>query len=242
MYRLFKCVCAMLVYWILLFIGPAFVMLFNNVGYYVTGGGWGPGSLMYKVLQFFSQPIACVLAYGALKGLLHDDHNVLVLVNCTVATCVCFLFVITASEMEQMWAMVVSVASCGGTAVAAAREIEIKPNQTKIPEPVASIPIAYEKNHTEKQQLREQIAKLKNDLKECDKSYEENKRILSEAFSDEELRQMAANGEFPSDRINEYIDQRRGLEMIISLTPNAREAMVNHIGDLTKQLAELECD
>lgn len=103
-------------------------------------------------------------------------------------------------------------------------------------------PVITEKNHEKKQELRNHIAKLKNDLKESDKSYAENKKILSEAFSDEELTRMVTNGEFPADRVEEYKEQRRSLEMIISFMPTARETMVKHIGDLTKELAELECE
>lgn len=82
---------ATLAFWALVFLGPALVMLMNNVGYYVSGGGWGPDSFMYKVLQFFSQPIACAMAYYAIDTICKGKHLVCVLVNCVVAACLSML-------------------------------------------------------------------------------------------------------------------------------------------------------
>lgn len=101
-------------------------------------------------------------------------------------------------------------------------------------------PEIIEKNHDEKQQLRDQIAKLKNELKEFDKTYTENKKILAEAFSDEVLNQMVENGEFPADHVDEYISQRKGLTIFVNSAPKIRDMHVEMISDLEKQLALLE--
>lgn len=126
MKKFFVCVGAVLAYLLLLFLGPALVMIFNNIGYYATGGGWGPGSLMYRVLQFFSQPISCLIAYAAIKAILKGEHKVLALTNCIIASCLCVLFVFTASSNAQMWAMIVSVGACIYTAVMASKDISEK--------------------------------------------------------------------------------------------------------------------
>lgn len=124
MKKFLLCFGAVLAYWALMFLGPAIVMLFNNIGYYVTGGGWGPDSLMYAVLQFFSQPISCFVAYGAATAILKENGKILILVNCVVAACMCVLFAITASETSQRFAMIVSVVACVYTAVMAAKNIK----------------------------------------------------------------------------------------------------------------------
>ena len=121
---------AVLSYWALMFLGPAIVMLFNNIGYYVTGGGWGPDSLMYAVLQFFSQPISCFVAYGAATAILKENGKIFILTNCVIAACMCVLFAFTASETSQRLAMIVSVVACVYTAIMAAKDIK----QTQVKE------------------------------------------------------------------------------------------------------------
>lgn len=115
--------------------------------------------------------------------------------------------------------------------------------KTKSVAPSKAIPAAQpiEKNHEEKQKLRDEIAKLKNTLQEMDQSYETNRKILADAYSDDQLEQMVANGEFPADKVAEYIEQRKSLAMFISMHPSTRAATVKLIGDATKKLAELEC-
>lgn len=98
-----------------------------------------------------------------------------------------------------------------------------------------------EADHEQKQKLRDEIAELKAELGEQDETYITNKRILEEAFSDRELAQMAAAGEFPADRVGEYIQKRNALEVYIRHYPEVRKMTVELIGNLTKELAELEC-
>lgn len=103
-------------------------------------------------------------------------------------------------------------------------------------------PIVLEKNHEKKQELRDQIAKLKSELKESEEAYIKNKKILEESYSDEDLLQMVNKGEFPVDRIEEYKDARRCLELLIASMPKERETIIGLIGNLSKELAELECE
>lgn len=103
-------------------------------------------------------------------------------------------------------------------------------------------PAVEDKNQVKKQELRTKIEKFKKQLKESDESYEANRKILEEAFTDEELERMVANGEFPADKVEEYKDQRRSLEMLVAFMPTARKDLVRFIGDAAKELAELECE
>ena len=124
MAKFFKCFFAILAYWALMFLGPAIVMIFNDIGYNLTGGGWGPDSLMRNILQFFAQPISCVLACSAITSILSGSHKPLISVNCVIASCLCTLFAFTATEPTQMWAMIVSSLACTTTAAYQAKNTE----------------------------------------------------------------------------------------------------------------------
>ena len=56
MKKFFTCLGATAAYWVFIFIGPAIVMWLNNIGYYFTGGGYGPGlalqTLQHRLLLF----------------------------------------------------------------------------------------------------------------------------------------------------------------------------------------------
>lgn len=124
MSRFFKCFAAVLAYWALMFLGPAIVMIFNDIGYNLTGGGWGPDSLMRKILQFFSQPISCVLACSAITSILKGTHKPLISINCVIASCMCTLFAFTATEPTQMWAMIISSLASAITAAYQSKNTE----------------------------------------------------------------------------------------------------------------------
>lgn len=120
MKKFFNCLGATLAFWTLIFLGPALVMLLNNIGYYFSGGGYGPGSFMYKVLQFLSQPIACWLAFAAAGAICQDKHPVCVLTNCIVATCVCVLLTVSGFALGNNLnavQMLVSAIACIACAV-----------------------------------------------------------------------------------------------------------------------------
>ena len=119
----------------------------------------------------------------------------------------------------------------------------LKKTPKKQPE-VASepVPVVVDQNHEKKQEIRARIEKLKSQLKECDESYETNRKILAEAFTDEELEKMVANGEFPVDKVAEYKDKRSAVEILVAFMPTARKDLVRFIGDATKELAELELE
>lgn len=131
MKKFFVCTGAVLSYWLLIFLGPVLVLFINNIGYYVTGAGWGPNSIMYSVLRFCSQPIACFMAYVAMKMILKEAHKVLALVNCIIAACMCTLFAFTASRNAQMWTMIVSVAACAYSGVMASKDIREENSEQK---------------------------------------------------------------------------------------------------------------
>lgn len=123
------CFGAILAYWGVVFIGPGLVLLWNNLNYYLTGTGYGTGSLMYKVLKFLSQPVSFFLAYCVLQAILKEKHNLLAMVNCGVALCVCFVFVIVSEDNLNRWSLVVSSAACATTMVIAAQAFFSNPEE-----------------------------------------------------------------------------------------------------------------
>jgi len=221
------CVGATATYWATIFVGPAIIMLLNNVGYYVSGGGWGPGSFMHTVLEFASQPLACFAAYALAKSVSQDEHPVCVLSNTIVASCMCVIFVFTASSSALMWTMIVSVIICVMTATIEGRELSA--NTGKIE--------TIEKDNEEVEKIMEQISKMERALSEHDKSFVENRKILAESYTDAELQRMVSNGEFPADCVSDYVAQRENLSSFIKSAPRIREIMVQHINDLKDQLA-----
>lgn len=88
--------------------------------------------------------------------------------------------------------------------------------------------------------LREDIAGLEQQIAENDKSYAENSKLLKEAFSDDDLKRMVARGEFPADRVDEYIEQRENLAKIIRTMPATRKKTVDLVNEMRKQLAEIQ--
>lgn len=116
MKRFFRCSAVTFCYWLLMFIGPAIVLLWNNFSYYFTGAGYGSESLMYRVLTFFSQPISCFLAAGLAGNIFEGKHRLCTLVNCVVGACYCsasalmYLFFVDNSAM--LGAMAVSAIAC----------------------------------------------------------------------------------------------------------------------------------
>lgn len=108
MKKFWVCAGATLAFWALIFLGPAIIMLFNNIGYYFSGGGYGPESFMYKVLQFFSQPTACVIAAGAAEAICDGKHKVCTIANCVIAALMCFLFAMVAGDKAQLATMIIS--------------------------------------------------------------------------------------------------------------------------------------
>jgi hypothetical protein len=114
-------------YWALMFFGPALVMLFNNIGYYVSGSGYGPGSLMYTVIQFLSQPISVFLAYGAAKSICANIKTTSILINIVIAICVLVVLAFSGfvvGNALNAWQMVVSCAACIINAVQETKSIK----------------------------------------------------------------------------------------------------------------------
>ena len=85
--EVFYCSMSIVVFWLLVAIGPAVVMLFNKIGYVFSGAGYGEGSLMYKVLLFLSQPIACCIAAAAADFVGQYRHRNYITVNCALSIC-----------------------------------------------------------------------------------------------------------------------------------------------------------
>lgn len=136
MKKFFECVLVVLCYWLAIFIGPAIVLLWNNFSYYVSGLGYGPESLMYKVLMFFSQPVSCFLAAAIATNVGKGKHNLCVLTNCIIGSAFCAVltlsYVNNADFSVKMWSMLVSTIACIVTSVMTAKEVEETPLVCKI--------------------------------------------------------------------------------------------------------------
>jgi hypothetical protein len=120
MKRFFRCSAVTFCYWLLMFIGPAIVLLWNNFSYYFTGAGYGSESLMYRVLTFFSQPISCFLAAGLAGSIFDGKHRLCTLVNCVVGACYCsasaLMYLLFVDNSAMLGAMAVSAIACITTA------------------------------------------------------------------------------------------------------------------------------
>ena len=90
--------------------------------------------------------------------------------------------------------------------------------------------------------LEADIQRMKQTLKEHDAAYVANKKIFDETYTDEELRLMVDRGEITAERAAEYVSQREGLAIFVNTAPQTRQLIVEMIGDLAKQLAELQCE
>lgn len=111
------CFSATIAYWAFIFLGPVVILLWNNLGYYVSGTGWGPNSLMYRALQFLSQPISCALAYAIAKNICKDHSKNCIFVNCIVSALACAVFAYCASTQALLVSMSVSSLICLATAL-----------------------------------------------------------------------------------------------------------------------------
>lgn len=98
----------------------------------------------------------------------------------------------------------------------------------------------FGKNHLKVREIRRQIAQLELDLEERKVVDPKNVKILAEAYSDEQLQRMVRAGEFPAEKVDEYIQQRDLLESCVRNAPRMRELIGGMIEDLKKQLADLE--
>lgn len=100
--------------------------------------------------------------------------------------------------------------------------------------------VVNDEKQKEIQKLKDQIANLELALKENDESFEQNKKILSETYTDEELRKMVSNGEVSADSAREYIDKRESLALIVEYAPKMHEDTIRMIADLKEQLSNIE--
>lgn len=88
--------------------------------------------------------------------------------------------------------------------------------------------------------LKAKIAEMNSALHMHDVAYAENKKILDESFADSDLERMVASGEFPADKVSEYISQRDSLAFFIASAPQIRKMHTGMIHDLEAQLDELK--
>lgn len=111
------CISATAAYWAVLFLGPAVILLLNNAGYYVSGAGWGTDSLMYKILQFLSQPLSCFFAFAAAESVAKGRFRGWLWFNCLLGGAMCVLFIFTAETDILRYAMALSALTCIASAL-----------------------------------------------------------------------------------------------------------------------------
>lgn len=236
MKKFLVCAGATLAFWGLFFFGPAIIMLLNNVGYYVSGGGYGPDSFMYKVLYFFSQPTACLIAVGAAEAIGNGEHKACTIVNSVLGALLCFVFAMVSTDKTQLAIMIISAVALSVVAVMRTTK-KIKKEELT---PVVSGP--EEKNHAEKQRIRNEIAELKAELKEQDEAYERNRKILAEAVSDEEVEKMIASGRVTEEKAAEYLENKKILAALVEHHPETRMQFLQFIDNLEMKLSALEAN
>lgn len=95
-------------------------------------------------------------------------------------------------------------------------------------------------NYAQIRKLKNEISMLENALKEKRDVYEQNRKILNEAYTDEELIALVEQGEFPADQIEKYKEARTALMASVSLSPQSSEALENMIENKKKELYALE--
>lgn len=128
MKKFFSCALVTVIYWVLMFIGPAIVLLWNNFGYFFTGAGYGPESIMYKILLLLSQPISCFLAASIAGNALNGEHRLCVFANCIVGACYCtvcvFMYTFFVDNVAMLFTMAISEIACIITAYMQSRELQ----------------------------------------------------------------------------------------------------------------------
>lgn len=75
-----------LCYWFVTLMGPALIVIWNNLSFVMTGAGYGSGSFMYKVLTFAAQPVSCAMAASLADSVGKQSHRKCVLINCAIST------------------------------------------------------------------------------------------------------------------------------------------------------------
>ena len=95
-------------------------------------------------------------------------------------------------------------------------------------------------NYEEIQSLKKLIAEAETALQESIKEEPKQRRILEDAYSDEDLQQMVLCGEFPADKVEEYRTNREALAVAVRHSPRFIEVQRDAIASMKAQLYELE--
>ena len=120
------CTGATLAYWLVMFLGPALILLLNDVGYLLSGTGWEKESIMYNVLSFFKQPLACWLAYAVIQSICGDEQKKCVLFNCMGGAFLCAMFTLSTDDLAQLFAMAISAIVCLCAVISQSRSMQPK--------------------------------------------------------------------------------------------------------------------
>ena len=128
MKKFFSCILVTVIYWVLMFVGPAIVLIWNNFSYSFTGSGYGPESIMYRILLLLSQPISCFLAAGIAGNALNGEHRLCVFANCIIGTCYCtvcvFMYIFFIDNINMLFTMAISAIACIITAYTQSSELQ----------------------------------------------------------------------------------------------------------------------
>ena len=248
--RFLPCSLATLCFWALIFLGPVIILLINNVNYYFNGTGYGPGSIMYSVLQFISQPTACVIAAYAADAVSKNQHKICVIVNCSVCALVCLLLALVEFLDNNTLMLFTFVVSAVANFIASYLFIkEIWETKFESPKGTSEVKvradsIAYPEINEAKQ---EEIRNLKKSIENWEQAlnieietYEECKKYIQRTYTDEELKKMVSMGKFPADCIKDYVEKRECLYLMIDGSPEIQENIIRRIAELKKELSGIE--
>lgn len=114
--KFLRCLGATVAFWLCLFFGPAILVLVENIAHLLSFGEWGENRglfelIIYKAFQFLAQPIACWIAYEAMKKICTETMKTCVVVNCIVAAIFCGIFAFSsllAANISNVFTMVIT--------------------------------------------------------------------------------------------------------------------------------------
>ena len=95
-------------------------------------------------------------------------------------------------------------------------------------------------NYAQIRKLKNEIFMLEKALREKNEIYEQNRKILNDAYTDDELMELVEQGDFPADQIERYKEARASLMASVSLSTQSSEALEKMIENKKEELYTLE--
>ena len=116
MKKLFHALLITICFWVVAFSGPFFLGIWNYFSYYVSGLGYGPGSLMDQVFSLLAQPLSFLMAASIAKSAGKEEHNLCVFANALLGAFLCAVLAFFNyrydGDSAKMWSMTISCIAC----------------------------------------------------------------------------------------------------------------------------------